>query len=509
MIVLSETPQRRDSTAVKIIGIVTLVLALAFTFVFTVIPALYSYFISLRDFTSSGLFGTAWTGLASYADFLGNKSFQSSFVWTLQFTAMSAAILFVLSQAAGCLLLAVGKVKWLRHALCTLLLLPLIVPGELWAQAFLVLFKAGNANNIWPVSFWSGLKYVGLPALLVTASLNHGNRNPAMPLLAGGIAALVLIVLFGLADYSFLRILYTPIGTPSIDLFVFRTGISNNRFAIDAAVKTMLIVLRAVLLAAAAFPIARMLRRLFPANGKPDATTMKNRLISLALPGGVALLALAALLVSSSGKGFVEQKQMLLSNLLPYLVVGIFRAAVSTALCFMLARAAACAGKAGKTAMTAVLLLLTALSMTAYSIGEYMIFHSLGIINTWFAILLSGIGSVWGVWPLLFAAKGIGVSTNTEWFRRMWKPALALFAVQAIFQINNAQPSYLYATQAALHHPLRLLENLTRGNMSGGNIAMFVSLLAFAVMVVPVVLLLAVRTALDEKESLGLFLPGK
>lgn len=499
--------KQKSSTAVTIIGIITLIFALGFVAVFLLIPAAVTLMTSMQKSTfTGGLFTSPFVGLDNYGRLLQQKALYTSLWWTVRFSAFGGVALFILALAFGYLTLACGRIRWLRHALCTLLLLPLAVPGELWAQAFYRLFAPQGINSILLISMWSAAKYIGLPVLLVAAACGHGKRKWTVPLLAGGAAALALFAAFGRLDYTFLRQFQLGGAGPlSLDLMTYRYGLINMQLGIGAVVSVLQWVICFVLLAAVAFPVAIMLKRLFPDGIAPDPAKLKDRLIGLIAPGCLLLLGAAALAIVAGVNGIGGDTASTYATYPLYITFAIFGAFVNTLVCFLLARPAASAGKAGKIVMTAVLLCLTAVGMSAIPLGEYLTARSIGMVGTWFAVAFSGIGSVWGVWPLVFAAKGMGISNGTEWFKRMWKPAIALFAVQLMLQMNNTVPSMLYENRASNLHPLFLAaqQMLQVGNTTN------TALLLLAVMAIPVALLLIVRTALDEKDSLALFLPGK
>jgi HEAT repeat protein len=137
-------------------------------------------------------------------------------------------------------------------------------------------------------------------------------------------------------------------------------------------------------------------------------------------------------------------------------------------MCFFLSMPAACAGKAGRRAATAALLALTVLSAPAVSYGEYMVFRSLGITDTWWAVALSGIGSAWGAWPLIFAAKGLGALKDPAAIDVLAAQAqdwqadarTAASAIRALAQIGDrrAAPVVVKLLQTRNLDPLLLIE---------------------------------------------------
>lgn len=509
---MAEPTLRRNKTA-STAGAVTLPLALIFAAIFIVTPFIYNFILSFKNFNAMhGIFSSPWAGLENYAEILKSDQFWSSVIWTVRYSAINAAVLFVLSLGAGALLNII-HIKWLRHALCTVLLLPLVVPGEIWARAFIGIFTTENIAGIWLLPAWSALKYVGLSALLVTASLSHGRRSASLPLLSARLSALAVFTLLGRADFTLLKDLYSPEnGIRLLDNFMYYGSLVGRDYGATVAGHILVLATRCLLLAAAAWPVAAMLRRLFPATASPAPTLPRDRLISLAAAGAIAVAALTALgtvkLVLGSGGNIGGAELQLLPSILLHTALALVTSLINTAFCFLLARPAACGGKTGRKGKLAVLILFTAMSMAAYSIGEYFIFKSLGLMNTLLAVALCNIGAVWGVWPLLLAAKGLGVESDADWFRHMWKPALGLFAVQAAIQANNTIPSLLYNTEAN-YHPLNLLQNIGFMRHTDINATYGIGLIAVMMLVLPVALLLAVRTVFNEKDNMALFMPGK
>jgi ABC-type glycerol-3-phosphate transport system permease component len=509
---MSVSIKRKDSSTVSAAGTVSLVLGLLLVLVFLVAPAVYSLLISCTQYDAAkGLAASAPVGFQNYLTILGDYGYQKAIGWTFLYSAMVGISLFAWSLLAGYLLLAAGKVRWLRHALCTALLLPLLIPQELWAVLFLKLFTAKGGESTALLALWSSLRFIGLPALLVSAALSHNNRSRALPLLAGGIASIVLFVLLGRLDYSYLGML-CPRTMPSMDLYIYRSLTDSFMMSTRSATQIINIVIRCALLAAAAWPLAKLAGQLFPAGCAPDETSRKDRLVSLIVPGVIVVLAAVALGIAALSIGTIGGESSLYTSLLPYIATAVLSAAVNTAICLLLARFASSAGEKGRRTIAILLLLLTALSMSVISIGEYFIFLSFGLLNTFWAVALSGIGSVWGVWPLLLAAKGMGISGGAGWFRRMAKPTLALFAAQVMLLMNNITPSLLYMTQGQNTHPLSIVHQLYQATPMGVSLVGALpnlALMALATMAVPVVLLLVIRTVMSDKESLGILLPGK
>lgn len=504
---MPENAQHKDSTIVVAIGVITLVLALLAAIILIIVPAVYNLLISLMNYRiSGGIFNSPWVGMKNYLFILNRPDVVGLFSWTLGHPFISAVFSFLLSLLTGYALLGLRRVRWLRHALCTLLLIPLIIPNELWAQLFisLRLYRLGNNTLIGIIiAIWCTLKYIGLPALLVSAAISHGKRSWSVPLLAGGVVSLAIFAMMGRFDFGFLRqmppTMYNILGGNAM---AYRMSIMTGQLGMGSALNVILTIVNCILIAVVAVPVAIMVKRLFPSGCQPDDTRIKDRLVSLSIPGGIVLLAVIGLAVAAFSANVSIVSTRIFNNIPIYIMLALLNAAVNTAFCYFLARPVACSGKALRIIMTAVLVLLTAISMGAVPLGEFMIFRSMGLINTWFAVGLSGIGSVWAVWALVFAAKGLGVNTGTDWFKRMWKPSLALFAAQAIIMMNNTLPTLLYESKASISHPLMMLFRAIPGGLN-------IALLVLATMAVPVILLLTIRTALNEKDSLGLFLPGK
>lgn len=496
---MQDNAKRKDSPAIVIISVVTFALALTGAAVLLLIPSVSNVIGSFKDhMVFRGLYGSPWVGLMQYRQIFSDAGFTQSLFATIRHTMLSVAFVFAFSLAAGYLIYAAGRVRWLRHALCTLLLLPLVIPGEVWARAYFSIYTLDTAGDAVLVAAWCSVKYLGLAALLTSACLSRGNRSPLAPLLSSCFAALVVLALFGKFDYSFLRQLPPMLRElAGADDYVFRTSILMMRLGSGSAANTVLGVIRTLLLAAAIWPAALIIRKLFSGGGGGNEAGMKHRLVSLAVVAGAA--ALAAALYLSAAPSSAGPGARAFAGAPLYVFLALAWALLNTILCYLLAQPVVCMGKKGRIASGAVLLALTALGMLAAPIGEFMLFGNLGAVNTFFAVALSGIASVWGAWALVIAARGMDVSTNTEWYTRMWRPALALFAAQAALRFTDTMPSLLYMSRAAYLNPLLSIGLDKAGAPPAGALA--------ALLAVPVALLLAARTALDEKDNLGMMLP--
>lgn len=490
----------RKGRILSLLGIVTFFLALLPLFTRLVLPALSTLLISVQNYQPSrGIAGSPFVGLRIYEDLFQSPSFAVSVQQSAQFAALSALTVLAVGAPAGYVLRALSKARWLRHGLCTLLLLPLLVPGELWAQAFLAVLPSQAMESLAVLAFWSGIKYVGLAAWLTTAALGRGNRSATAPVMSAGAVALGILALLGLPDYAFLQMSPLTAMEGSLDLVTFRRGFGAVSQDYGAAQSIVALALRAALLAAVALPVATLVKRLFPHQGAQEApTTGKERLYSLLAVAAVTLIVAIALAVPAAGAPYAS----FLPNLAIYplyVLTAVAAAALNTALCFFLARPVVTARHPAVRWVTAILLLvLTALGATPVLVGGYMQMRLSGVFNTFYAVLASGIGSLMGVWPLVFAARAMGVGSNRQWFRRMWQPALVLLALTAALRMNDALPSILYLLERDRLHPLLVVSSLQGGTAP---LAAISALIALVTMVVPVVLLLAVRTAFAEQET--------
>lgn len=508
---IQNTPiKRKDPVALTVIGIVLLIGALAAALILMLLPAIINLVISFQVYhPTKGVINSPWVGLKNFQAAFSNPTVMKGIPSSITHGLFSALVLFASSLVTGYLLLAVGKIRWLRIGLATVLLIPLMIPADILAQAFIQLRLFQGPDDMGMamlVAAFCTIRYVGLPAVMVSAAIGRGKRSGSVPLLAGGATALLLIALLGLFDYPFIRLmppmLYQIL---PLDAYNFHTTFYMANYSQGAAASVLLAILRGFLILLTAFPIGLMVKRLFPKDGQPDGGAIKDRLLALILPCGAALLA-AAVLVVLAIPGIKGGELALYGSMPLHIILAFLSAGINTVLCYCLARPAATTGKTGKAVMLCVMVLLTILTAGEgpMSIGKYMLMRNIGAINTWFALLMSGIGAVWGVWPLVLSAQAMGVRDNTAWFRRMWKPSLALFAAQAALLMNNSVASLVSQSKQNMIHPLVLAtQQMNQGGV--GNLA----LLALMTTALPVILLLIVRTAMREEESLGAFLTGR
>ena len=502
--------KKKEPVMLIVIGIVLLIGALIAALVLVVLPAIFNLVMSFQVYTfSRGLANSTWVGLKNYQIALTNPTILRGIISSLTHGLFSALLLFASSLFTGYLLLAVGRIRWLRIGLSTLLLIPLFIPADILAQAFIRLrLYQGPADTGMSllIAAFCTVRYIGLPAILVSTAISRGKRSWSVPLMAGGASSLLVFALLGLFDFAFVRMMPPMLNEILVlDQYNTLSIFSKGQLSQGAAASVLLAVLRGLLILLTAFPIGLMAKRLFPKDRQSDRGAIKDRLLALILPGGAALFAAVAL-AAMAIPGIQGGELALYGSLPIYIIIAFVAAGINTALCYCLARQVATTGKTGKAVMLCVLVVLTILTAGEgpISIGKYLLVRGIGALKTWYAILLSCIGVVWGVWPLVVAARAMGVHNNTDWFQRMWKPSLALFAVQAALLMNNSIASLMFQGKKNMIHPLILA---TQRMAQGG--LMNPALLTMMTTALPILLLLIVRTAFREEESLGLFLPGR
>ena len=510
-----QTPQTHRT--ISRIGLIAFWAALVIAVALIALPAIGTFLLSFQNYRMTQGFFSPFVGLRNYQALFQSPEYGVSLLQTIKFSALSALTLFAAGALAGYLLRGIA-LRWLRHALCTVLLVPLLVPGGLWAHAFFAVFSTQAVQSLVLLALWCGIKYIGLAALLVTAALAQGNRSATAPLLSAGAGALGLFALLGLQDYMFLRML-SPLSAmqSSMDMFIYHSAFTLAQLSVSSALTMLAVVLRAVMTAIVAWPVAALLLRLFPKKAEALQTTTKDRLLSLLAAGAVTVAILVVLAVVSRGAPLASMANVL--HIYPvYILLAFVGAAVNTGLCYCLARPVITARlPALRGGSTAFLLLLTALGAAPIFAGGYLQARALGLVNTFFPVLFSGVGSVLGAWPLVFAARAMGVTDDAQWRQRMWRPSLALLAVSAALRMNDAVPSTIYLPQADLMHPLQALSNIQSslsflqkvGQEPTLPLFSIIALIALVSLLLPTILLLVVRTVFTEQETLGLGLPTK
>ncbi len=500
--------KKKEPVMLTVIGIVLLIGALIAALVLVVLPAIVNLIMSLKAFNPiKGLTNSPWVGLKNYQIVFANPTVTKGILSSLTHGLLSGLMLFTSSLVIGYLLLAIGKIRWLRISMATMLLIPLMIPADILAQAFIRLrLYQGPANTGMSllIAAFCTVRYIGLPAILVSATISRGKRSWSVPVLAGGVVSLLVFALLGLFDYPFARLMPTKFQEIlQLDAYNFNTTFLMAKYSQGAAATIVMAVMRGLLILLASFPVSLMVKRLFPNDAQFEGGGIKDRLLALILPGCVALLTTVVMVVLATA-GIMGGELTLYSSLPVHIIIAFMAAGINTVLCYNLARPVATGGKAGRAVMLCALVLLTIVTTGdgSVSIGKFLLMRSVGAVNTWFALLLSGISAVWGVWPLVITARAMGVRNNKDWFRRMWKPSLALFAMQAALLMNNSIASWVY--QKDLVHPLILAtQQMNQGGL------MNLALLTLMTTALPILLLLIVRTAFREEESLGLFLPGR
>ena len=392
---------------------------------FKVIPVIYSLILSLSKFDPKmGFGGSETVGFANYFDFFRSYYFlrllRNTFVLTILPIVMTCVVSFI---AALCIVKL--PYKWARCLALSVLAIPAFVPVPLLcgivkelcdSDSFIatMLLKAGIIGNnsdlltesvLYPLiySITETLRFMFYPiALGVLAAYNDESKALFKILRVVGAYALIRLAFFFVMDREITVSLYNPMVYEIADTiysFTYRKGLLEFNYGYSAAVDVVQIVFQLVLNVFLVMGIKKLLPSddtLFamPENKNFRLSALAGTLGVLLVCVGSALMVyclVSGLIKSSVSLSEVLSDQTVVKGLLNSFVYSIGSAVVFTLVSIFLAYPLA----SGKRAYAVGLFFVMISNGTT---AEWLIYRALGLIDSGFAVMLSGGISVAGAY---------------------------------------------------------------------------------------------------------------
>ncbi|NMB97323.1 MAG: hypothetical protein GYA02_12065 [Clostridiaceae bacterium] len=190
------------------------------------------------------------------------------------------------------------------------------------------------------------------------------------------------------------------------------------------------------------------------------------------------------------------------------IIVAFIAAVVNVVLSAILAYPIVCSKTSLKGFSIVLLLLIAIMVSTPISIGVYMIFRSLGIFNTAFALIFGLISPISGVWAFVAMANYQNVPERCRFSKAIAKPSIALLLVQFVYCFNNYFPSLIYASDRRLYTTSLFYRELA---LAGGEAARqmpqyggIVFWYGFILSIIPVAILAVLRICFNKGSLLSI-----
>lgn len=499
-------------------------------FFFKIIPlllGLYLPFVNYKAFL--GVFSSAWVGMGNFTKLFDDPTFLNVLSNTLLikagYIAGSGILAFLLALALSCI-----RSGRLRDIFSTLFLIPYFIPSVIVAYIVMLLCSQSQSplgenstlllidpNWFRPLLVMVDIiKTCGIPVLLaltaiaskqralvqgsdLTVSFMHRNVMPAVKV----ITAFMLMQLSTLlsTDYELIGQLLNPLVYnvgDTLDTYQFRVGLLTANFSISGAVWLFQFAVQLLL----TLLIYRIIRSLFINDlfhRFEPAKDLNNESSGKRAAGIVVVLVYAFAIVfflyilfiypflSGSPSGAGLRNLYSLSHFNLYLVINLAAVVVHLVLILTLAYPLTVKDLPGRGMYKTFLLI--AVVVGAGSIPEYILFKSLGMLNTFFPHMLNGFFSIIHIFVLksIFNGKYAELKEKASaegrgelhsfiflFIPKIWKPWLALGVLQFVSLWNSYYDSLLYVARQDLFPPVLVFRMISiNGLESDGLVSSF------------------------------------
>jgi ABC-type polysaccharide transport system permease subunit len=421
---------------------------------------------------------------------------------------------------------------------------------------------------MWFIPLIRALKYAGIP-VLITLIMHEKicerkeSQNFSLALQVSACFALFSIMFITINDITITSLAINPLVYETIDsfnLFTYRTGLLSANFSNAAAVSIIGRLLCLITAAILFLPFKKLAESIFHRNlydssspksnsdhdnisslnsdlerhsynnpngdsysnlnngsyseNEPSSNYMKplfSTIIALVL--GLFIFVLP-FLIRSINIFDLEALSMLFQNsnvigAFPLsIIVALIAAAINVALSAIVAYPIACSKTSMKRVSIILILLIAVIASTPISLGTYMLFRSIGIFNTAFALILGLISPITGVWAFVAIANYQNVPEGSRYSKAIAKPAIALLLVQFVYCFNNYFPSLIYTSDRRLYTPSMLYRELALvGGEAARQIPQYGGMVfwyGFILSIIPVAILAVLRICFNKSSLLSI-----
>lgn len=471
-----------------------------------VVPFLTAMSLPFIDYSPfRGMTGSPWVGWDNFKELFETPHFpiilSNTLTMKLLTIGFSAIVAFVLALALHGI-----RSSWLRSTVSMLILLPYFLPtvvlgyiAILLASEHSPLFGGTETLVLARTEWWPLImllvyvvKYIGIPTLIALAAIQSKQMDSTsyssfsstqvVPALQAVVAfSLVQLSAILSTDFELVNMLYNPLVyevADTLDTYAYRTGYLTAQYSLAGVIWWIQFLVQFVLTILIYFLVRGWLGSVL--FSRYDRKQVRQTLqakrkggpmwIAL-LPYVIVLMVLFYFLLlhpfltpslSDAGVGAVLPTSTYLIHL--FLTGG--AVLVYTLMTLCLAYPLTVRNLPGRTFYKLFLLLI--LAMGSGGIHEFLFYKDASMINTFYPPLLTGMVSVLGVFVLkeIFNSKHAELKQQaieegrgelhsffTLYIPKIWKPLLALAAIQITTVWNAYTPSMIYTADATKLSP--------------------------------------------------------
>ena len=440
--------------------------------------------LSLKAFNmSKGVFGSPWVGFENYRTLLENSDSLRVIANTLIYNFLFAGFSFIISFLYGLIVNSFSKRSIARDTVAVLAMLPVFVPGEVYAAWFIDFFgslpftNAGSVRILLPLI--ASLKYAGIPVLIVhILGILKRDKDNILPVKCAGLFSLAMLSLSGAGHFSLVNQLLNPLVYQSADIldtYSFRTGFMQMNIGVNAAVGVLQVLICIISMAILFVPIKFLYKASFDGEkeymGRPVPQSVFGAVIALVI---FVLLYLSPYLLTGRLSGFYFQTMGAGSSkiagsitdgtvfvaapsvIFKWLLVSLTAALICTCIAFI-AGGFADGGRTIRKCGAILLAVITLITVQPFSISGYLTIKSFGVINTYMSIIMVSIFSAAAVWA--FAAMRADDYMRSS--KGLLFSVLAVLLIQLALIYNNGTSALLYLNRPDMSPLLMCKELIT------------------------------------------------
>ena len=429
-----------------------------------------------------GINASPWNGGANFSKLFNGPAFRQVLGNTLYINANVILTALILGLVLG-LILSYLKNKRLFMVFCIIFLLPFFIPQIYWNVLILKLFSTQGwlrGTNAEPrlyladgrivrslyifieVIRWSGI-FASLVGFAVRRALHQGRFKTAAK--AAFSILLISAAFILVTDFEMLHPLVNPLVYEKVDtlsLFEFRTGMMTMDISTSSALwflKSLycFAVLVVLLFVADRFinnSILPLSNNIFSVD-RPDSNGGNAAAVIISSIYSIFLIFLMLLVIFAlSGLGARVSTDLFFKNGVIYTILALISTTLGILLSVLLAYPLTTASPGARKAYLIIFILLLAAGQ--FGMHEYIFIKSLGIVNTYFAILLTGIFNPVSVILIgeFYNKKSDNTPSSFGQFVRTSLPAIAaIFLATLLLNMDSYTGSLIYINRADMQAP--------------------------------------------------------
>ncbi|OMF37002.1 hypothetical protein BK133_07245 [Paenibacillus sp. FSL H8-0548] len=485
--------------------------AMLLLIIFKIIPFVSGIWISLVDYkVFTGLFNSQWVGFDHFTRLFADPIFRKVLVNTLLIKVM---YIFICGAAAFLIALALGSIrsKLVRGLFSSLFLIPFFIPSVVFAFIFLYMLSPSTSpfltteTLIWAdpdvfrpmLVFVEVLKTCGIPIMIALAAISAKHaaverqasestksklsymQMNVLPALRA-VAAFMILQLSTLlsTDFELIRSLVNPLVYEvgdTLEHYSFRISFMMMEVSQSAAIGLVQFGIQLFFTVIAYFIVkGNFLKDLFNGYASPSAIKAENGGKSIF---GIAIACLYAIVVIVPlymlfvypFAGGIESIGSFFSfwNVVSYIVIDLLAVFMFMFITVTLAYPLTVKRLPGRSVYKLLLILI--ITMGGGLISEYLFARNLNMVNTIFPQFLFGFFNLTAVFVLksIFNARYADLKEQAEaggrgelhtfitlFIPKIWKPLLALGALQFVVLWNSYYPSLIYLANVENYSPV-------------------------------------------------------